>query len=89
MLFATSDGEGVVIDPVPKRGKIHLDRSALNALRARTFATYRQSGLTIRQIAETFNVSERTVSSDLAAHQARRANGQDSPADHLPGIDTD
>lgn len=67
MLFATPDGEGADIPTGPKRAKIRLDTAALRLLRAATFTLlHDQKNVSVEQIAEMLNFSERTVKSDLA-----------------------
>lgn len=73
----TSSGEAVHVALAPRRGRIHLDRSALRLIRARTFAACQAMGLSVADIADAYNFNGSTVYADLAWLRDRKAAGLD------------
>lgn len=87
MRFVDHSGCAVEAAPAPKRVAVRLGGEELRLLRARTCEALR-GAMTLAQLGELFNVSERTISNDLAYLQdAKEAGRNRLPWDRAQGID--
>jgi hypothetical protein len=76
--IVTPRGEAVTPPPI-KRQKPYLTLPELRGLRCRTWSMLQALGLTVPQIARTYNVSESTVSADLKWLRDERRAGRPVP----------